>query len=147
MSETSPAPMPPAPHAPPDDAMGGASDLRSLAIVCYVLFLLAWMNGITAIVGVAVAYVKRRDAAGTVWQSHFANLILVFWVMVAGAILGMLTWPVALGAMLAQGWPFFWPPVFALPLLVGGLIFPILALWYLYRVIRGLIRAMDERPY
>jgi uncharacterized membrane protein len=147
MSETSPAPMPPAPHAPPDDAMGGASDLRSLAIVCYVLFLLAWMNGITAIVGVAVAYMKRRDAAGTVWQSHFANLILVFWVMVAGAILGMLTWPVALGAMLAQGWPFFWPPVFALPLLFGGLIFPILALWYLYRVIRGLIRAVDERPY
>jgi len=28
--------------------------------------LLAWMNGITAIIGVILAYVKRRDAVGSI---------------------------------------------------------------------------------
>jgi uncharacterized membrane protein len=33
------------------------------------------------------------------------------------------------------------------PLLFGFILFPILAIWYLYRVIRGLIRAGEERVY
>jgi uncharacterized membrane protein len=143
MTEISPAPIPP---APPHDATGGASDLRSLTIVCYVLFLLASVNGLTAIVGVIIAYVKRRDAAGTIWQSHFNNLILVFWVMVAAAIVGFLTWPIAIAAFLVA-WPVFLPPELTLPFMFGFVIFPLLALWYLYRVIRGLIRTSEERPY
>jgi uncharacterized membrane protein len=146
MSQTSPASIPPSPPGQPDDAMGGASDLRSLAIVCYVLFLLACANGITAIIGVIIAYVKRRDAAGTIWQSHFNNLILVFWVFVGGAILGLLTWPIALGVFLVS-WPVFWPPALTLPFAFGFVVFPLLVVWYLYRVIRGLIRAAEERPY
>jgi len=139
-------PMPPAPApAPADDAMGGASDLRSLVFVCYVLFLLAVVTGLTAIAGVTIAYVKRRDAAGTVWASHFNNLVLVFWVMLTGVILGMLTWPIALGAAWAN-WPYFWPSL-TLPLVFGLIVFPVLAIWYFYRVIRGLIRAGEERPY
>ena len=141
MSETSPVRP-----TPPNDAMGGASDLRSLAIVCYVLFLLACVNGITAIIGLIIAYVKRGDAVGTVWRSHFDNLILVFWVMVAAAILGLLTWPIALGAFFVA-WPVFWPPALTLPIAFGFLVFPLLALWYLHRVIRGLIRASEERAY
>jgi uncharacterized membrane protein len=152
MSETSPAPMPPArpaagpAPAPPDDAMGGASDLRSLAFVCYVLFLLACANGVTAIVGVIIAYAKRRDAAGTIWRSHFDNLIFVFWVTIAAAILGLLTWPIAFGAFFVS-WPFFWPPALTLPFAFGFVVFPLLAVWYLYRVIRGLLRASEERAY
>ena len=143
MTEISPAPMPP---APPHDATGGVSDLRSLTIVCYVLFLLASVNGLTAIVGVIIAYVKRRDAAGTIWHSHFNNLILVFWVMVAAAIVGFLTWPIAIAAFLVA-WPVSLPPVLTLPFMFGFVILPLLALWYLYRVLRGLIRASEERPY
>jgi len=127
------------------NAAGGV-ELRSLTIAAYVLFLLAWMNGITAIVGVILAYVKRRDAIGTIWHSHFDNLILVFWVIIAGFFLGLLTWPIALGVLIAQ-WPLFWPPTFTLPLLFGFVVFPLMVFWYFYRVIRGLIRAVEERPY
>ena len=143
MTVISPEPIPP---APPRDAAGGASDLRSLTIVCYVLFLLGSVNGLTAIVGVIIAYVKRRDAEGTIWQSHFNNLVLVFWVMVAAAVLGFLTWPIAIGALLAS-WPIFWPPALTLPFAFWFLGIPLLALWYLYRVVRGLIHASEERPY
>jgi uncharacterized membrane protein len=137
--------VPPAPP-PPRDATGGASDLRSLAIVCYVLFLLAAVNGVTALIGVIIAYAKRSDAAGTIWQSHFNNLILVFWVMVGAVLLGLLTWPIALGALLAA-WPVFWPPALTLPFAFWFLGIPLLAIWYFYRVVRGMIRASEERAY
>lgn len=147
MTVISPEPIPPAsPYDAAQDAGQSASDLRSLAIVCYVLFLLASVNGLTAIVGVIIAYVKRHDAGGTIWQSHFKNLILVFWVMVGGVVLGFLTWPLAIGAFLAS-WPVFWPPALTLPFAFWFVGLPLLALWYLYRVVRGLIRASEERPY
>jgi uncharacterized membrane protein len=139
-------PTPPIRPAPVYDAAGGASDLRSLAIVCYVLFLLAAVNGLTALIGVIIAYVKRHDATGSIWYSHFTNMIVVFWVMVGAAILGFLTWPLAIGAFFAAS-PVFWPPALTLPFAFGFLIFPLLAVWYLYRIVRGLVRASEERPY
>ena len=142
MSDPTPSTTPPVTSP---DAAGGA-DLRSLTMVAYALFLLAWMNGITAIIGVILAYVKRREAAGTIWHSHFDNLILVFWVIIGSFFLGLLTWPLALGAFIAQ-WPLFWPPTFTLPLVFGFLVFPILVFWSFYRLIRGLIRVMEERAY
>ena len=63
MSETAPGPTAPAAPQPQAPANG---NLRSLAMICYVLFLVAWVNGITALIGVIIAYVKRGDAAGTV---------------------------------------------------------------------------------
>ena len=134
--------------APPQFPAGTAeqTSLRALAIVSYVLFLLACFNGFTAIIGVLIAYVKRRDAAGTIWHSHFANMILVFWVTVGGALLGVLSWPVAFGALFARHFFWLWPTA-VFPLFFGFLIIPVLALWYLYRIIRGLIRAGEDRSY
>jgi uncharacterized membrane protein len=111
-----------------------------------VLFLLAAVNGLTAIIGLIIAYTKRNDAAGTIWQSHFKNLIFVFWVMVGAAVLGILTWPIALGALLAA-WPVLWPPAMTLPFAFWFLGIPLLVIWYFYRGVRGLIRASEERPY
>ena len=134
--------------APPQFSAGTAdqTSLRALAIVSYVLFLLACFNGFTAIIGVLIAYVKRRDAAGTIWHSHFANMILVFWVTVGGALLGVLSWPVAFGALFARHFFWLWPTA-VFPLFFGFLIIPLLAVWYLYRIIRGLIRAGEDRSY
>src|SRR6185437_15399408 len=119
--------------APPQFPAGTAeqTSLRALAIVSYVLFLLACFNGFSAIIGVLIAYVKRRDAAGTVWHSHFANMILVFWVTVGGALLGVLSWPVAFGALFARHFFWLWPTA-VFPLFFGLLIIPLLAVWYLY---------------
>jgi uncharacterized membrane protein len=128
------------------DGTGSASDLRSLTLVAYVLFLLGGVTGgLTLFVGILIAYVKRRDATGTVWHGHFQNLITMFWVALSGVVLGLLSWPVALGLALAT-WPAFWPSL-TLPLLLGATVFPALAIWFFYRAIRGLIRAGEERPY
>jgi len=142
MSESSPQGA-----TPPQISAADTSNLRTLAMVCYVLFLLACVNGLTAIIGVIIAYLKRADAAGTVWHSHFASLILVFWVMATAALVVLLSWPLSFGWFFANGYVLLWPPAFALPLLLGFILFPILAIWYLYRVIRGLIRAGEDKPY
>ena len=132
------------PPAPPDTA--GAFGLRAQVIAAYVLFLLAWINGITAIIGVILAYVKRHEASGTIWRSHFDNLILVFWVVVIGLFIGFLTLPISLGVLIAQS-PALWPPTFTLPLVFGALAFLMLVFWSLYRTIGGLIRALEDQPY
>ncbi|HXJ02341.1 MAG TPA: hypothetical protein VNH44_14055 [Micropepsaceae bacterium] len=144
MSEAFPAP--PAQPAPPNDATGGASDLRSLAIVCYVLFLLGGVNGVTTFIGLIIAYVKRRDALGTVWHSHFSNLILVFWVMVGAVVIAFLAWPFAIGAAFLS-WPVFWPPALSFPFAFWFIGMPLVVIWYYYRVIRGLLRASEEQSY
>lgn len=147
MSDTPPLDQPqPAPAAP--------ADLRALVIVCYFLFLLACINGFTAIIGAVIAHIRRRDAAGTVWQSHFANLILVFWVVVAAVVILILGFPLGLWASFSYQFfthPWFfliWPPWFLIfPLVFGLIVFPVLVVWYFYRTIRGLIRAAEARPY
>jgi uncharacterized membrane protein len=145
MSDTSQAGATP-PRLPLSEA-ADTSSLRSIVMLCYVLFLIACVNGVTAIIGVIIAYVKRHDAMGTIWESHFNNLVLVFWVMVGATLLFFLSWPIAFGWWFANGFVWLWAPTAALPLLFGFILFPVLAVWYLYRVIRGLIRAGEERAY
>ena len=144
MSDKSPADTPP-PREPGAEA-APKPKLRALAIVCYVLFLIGCTNGITALIGVIIAHTQRHEAKGTIWHSHFDNLILVFWLTFGGIMLGLLAWPLTLSAMFSP-WPYLWPPFFALPLFFAFLIFPMLAVWYLYRTIRGLIRAGEDRPF
>lgn len=120
--------------------------LRQSALIAYVLMLAACVAGIPALLAVILAYIRRTDATGTQWRGHFQNVITVFWTMFAATIIGFATFPLALGAYLSGG---FWPPISALaiPALVWLIGFPLLALWYLYRMIKGLVRASDGRPY
>jgi uncharacterized membrane protein len=102
-------------------------DLRTTAIVVYVLYLAAAIScGIAGIAGVIVAYVKRGEAMGTIWESHYDNQISAFWVWLVLAIAGGLTiWVLGLG------------------LVVIGIAF----VWFLYRTIKGLLRAIEFKPY
>jgi len=102
-----------------------AENLRTLAIITYVLYLLACLNGITALIGVIIAYVKRGDAEGTPYKSHFDNLISVFWTTLIAGILGAILVFVVIGFAVLAG----------------------LLVWYLYRTIRGLLRAVDGKAY
>jgi uncharacterized membrane protein len=102
-------------------------ELRVPAIAVYILYLAAVISaGIAGIVGVIVAYVKRDDAKGTIWESHYANQIEAFWVWLAIFVVGVLT-----------VWVFF----------IGLVIIAIAFIWFLYRTIKGLLRAMENKPY
>ena len=114
---TAPAPVP-APLATDEN--------RVMAIVVYGLYLAAVVSGgIAGVAGVIVAYIKRGEARGTIWESHFDNQISAFWVWLALFVVGCLT------------------AIFIFGFAIIGIAF----LWFLYRSIKGLIFAIDSKPY
>ena len=103
-----------------------ADNNRIFALVVYGLFLAAFCNGLTALVGVVLAYIKRSEARGTPYESHFTNAIEVFWISLVVALVAL-------------------PLVFLFGL--GLLVYLGLIVWYLYRTIKGLVHAIDAKPY
>lgn len=118
--------LPPLRETPSSKAMQSdrIDSLKNMAMAVYILNLLAFFNGVTAIFGVVIAYVKRGDAGPSVFASHFSDQIRVFWItVVVGAI----------------GWITSW-------ILIGFVVWFFLAIWYGYRNIMGLLRLAGNRP-
>jgi uncharacterized membrane protein len=101
--------------------------LRTYSIVIYVLYLLAAPSIFsTMLIGVVIAYLKRGEARGTLFESHFANAVEIFWLALAVGLVALVLWPL-----------FF----------LGALIHAALFLLVLYRTVKGLMRAIAWRPY
>ena len=100
--------------------------LRGTAILCYALYLVGWPTlHITTLVALVLADVQRDDARGTLWETHFRNLIGIFW---TALLVGLIAIPLCV-------------VVIGIPILIG------LGIWVLYRTIKGLVRAIDHQPY
>lgn len=99
---------------------------RTWALIIWGLYLASYVTFfLTYLVGLVIAYMKRGDLAGTPFQSHMRAAINTFWITLGVGIIGVIT---ALAV-------------------IGYVILVLLALWHLYRVIRGLVRAADNKPY
>lgn len=98
--------------------------LRNIALAVYILYIVSYFVGITSLIGVIIAHVKRGDAAGTIYESHLRNQITVFWMGLLLGIVGFLLTFVVVGWFVLLG-------VFV---------------WTLYRIIKGLLRLNDGRP-
>jgi len=115
-------PTPPAITTAPSEV-----DARTYVLIIYGLYLGALVcGGATGIVGVVMAYIKRDEYKGTVWESHIENAIHAFWVWLL---------------LFAAGIPFLL--AFGAGVLLMGAAF----LYFLYRTIKGLIAAIDGKPY
>ena len=99
--------------------------LRKLTHVLYALYALFWLTGgVTAIVAIIINYIKRDDAVGTLYASHFTWQIRTFWWSVAWGVLG-----VALAVVM-----------------VGFAILWVLGIWTLYRIVKGWLYLNDNKP-
>jgi uncharacterized membrane protein len=100
-----------------------AANDKGYALAVYVLYILGFFTGITALVGVIIASVKTSSTKGLM-QSHFRFQVYTFWIgllyFVAGSIL-----------------LFFY---------VGAAIWLWWTVWTLIRVIKGLILLNDGKP-
>jgi uncharacterized membrane protein len=102
-----------------------STNAQTWAIVVWAMFLASIVSvAFTAIIGLIIAYVKRRDLAGTPYASHMTSAIRTFWITLIVGLIGFVLMIVG----------------------IGYLILGLLALWHLFRVIRGLIYAIDGRP-
>jgi len=98
--------------------------LKTITMVVYALQALSFLWGVTAIVGIIINYVKREDAAGTVYQSHFDWQIRTFWWGLLWGIVGLLT---------------FW-------FLIGFAVWFAAWVWMIYRVVKGWLKLTEGKP-
>ncbi|MCU0930813.1 MAG: hypothetical protein MUE43_03230 [Serpentinimonas sp.] len=98
--------------------------LRQLTLAVYILYGLSWLIGISAIVGIVINYIKREDAAGTIYESHFTWQIRTFWWSLAWCVVGVLT----------------------LVLMIGFVVLFVTAIWSIYRLVKGFLYWNDRRP-
>ncbi len=101
-----------------------AADGKRLATICYALYAVSCVIGVTAIAAIIVNYLKRDDVAGTWVASHFEWQIKTFWYALAGAIVSWLLMIVLIG--------------FPLLLAVG--------VWAIYRIVKGWLALADNKP-
>ena len=111
---TDPQAQPPSTDSSPDPLM---------AHIAYGLFAVGFLNGITAIIGVILAYVRRPDVKDTYLESHFTYLIRTFWIALLGTIVSALLMIIGIGFIL----------IFAV------------VIWIIYRIVKGWIKLADGR--
>ncbi len=103
---------------------------RVLAIVAHALFLAGIPTMHLAAIGaVIIAYVQRDSVRGTMWESHFEAIITTFGTALAALLVGIVLCITIVGI------------IAGVPILIG------MVIWVLYRTIRGLVHAIQERPY
>jgi len=99
--------------------------LKNITMMVYLLQALSFLWGVTAIVGVIISYVKRDDARGTVYESHFDWQIRTFW------------------------WGLLWLVVGGLLIVAFGLGFLVMFvawIWAIYRVVKGWLKLSEGKP-
>jgi len=98
---------------------------RSMTMVAYGLYLGGFIIPLLPIAGIILAYIKKGEAAGTLWASHFENMIFTFWVSIGIVFVSILLMIVGIGF---------------LTLVLG-------AAWGIYRAVLGIIRALEGKPF
>jgi uncharacterized membrane protein len=115
---------------------------KTMPAVCYALYLLAFATGITAVIGLVIAYTQRSSAMPGM-KSHFTYLIRTFWgglmmMIVGGVIFGV----GALLSIILIGFPIMG---------LAWLILTFATIWYAVRCIVGLVYLSrgeaHPRPY
>lgn len=111
------------PQHPPQSAVA-ASDDKTMAIVVYALYLGSFVAGVTAIIGVILAYLNK-DAAPDWIKSHYQFQIRTFWISLIG---GVIAAPLCLVG-------------------VGFLLLAAIGVWFAVRSIVGLVKLNNGEAY
>lgn len=96
---------------------------RNVVIIAYILHACAVFTGLTAIVGVIINHLKVNDTDSAFIRSHHRWMLRTFW------------------------WGLLWSLICGvLTLIFIGLIgYAILAVWWIYRIVRGLLAFAERR--
>jgi len=89
----------------------------------YALYAASVLFGLTALIGVIIAYLKRPEAAGTWLESHYEWQIRTFWWGLLFMVIGAATTFV----------------------MIGFLIMFAALVWLIYRVVKGWVRLNNAR--
>ena len=68
--------------------------------VIYALYLVSFVIGVTALIGIVIAYINRGKASGWV-ETHYIWAIRTFWIGLLGGFVSLLLMIVGIGFLLA----------------------------------------------
>ena len=94
-----------------------------LVLAVYILYLVGFLTGVTALIGVIIAYLQR-DKTDQIGGSHFQFQITTFWVGLLYLIVGAITAHFAIGALIIVWW----------------------FVWTIIRCVKGLLALNEGRP-
>jgi uncharacterized membrane protein len=97
---------------------------KKIATFVYALYAASLIVGVTAIVGVIVAHIRKDDAAGTWLDSHFRWQIRTFWFGLAWAMLGAILFL----------------------MVIGWFVLAAVYFWFIYRIVKGWLRLYEDKP-
>lgn len=98
--------------------------LKNIVLVVYALQALSFLWGVTALIGIVIDYVKREDAVGTMYESHFNWQIRSFWWALMWLMVGFVLIFVGIGFLvLFAAW-----------------------VWMIYRVVKGWLKLNEDKP-
>ena len=95
----------------------------TLALIVYVLYCAGFFTGISALIGVIIAYVKVGET-DPVLQSHYLFQIRTFWIGLLYLVIGI---PLCL-------------VIIGIPILIWSMV------WTLVRVVKGIIALNEGKP-
>lgn len=105
------------------------TDDKTMPAVCYALYLLGYVTGFTAVIGLVIAY-AQQGAASDAMRTHYTFMIRTFWIGLGLMVLTAITFGV--GAILSI--ILIGIPILMLAKLMGA----VGAVWYGVRCILGL---------
>jgi uncharacterized membrane protein len=91
---------------PPNNSTKMIIDDSGLSFAVYVLYLFGYFTGITAIIGVIIAYLQARSANPPI-KSHYTFQIRTFWIGLVYLVVGLLLLSLAVGVLILL-WGFVW---------------------------------------
>jgi len=91
---------------PPNTPSKMIIDDRGLAFAVYILYLLGYLTGITALIGVVIAYLQSGSSDSAV-KSHYTFQIRTFWIGLPYLFGGLLLLHFGVGALILLWW-FVW---------------------------------------
>lgn len=115
---------------------------KTVAWICYGLYLFGVTNGLTIIVGLIVAY-AHIGQAGPALRSHYNFIIRTFWLSLAWLILGGMLSVLAF----LLGITIIGIPLAVLVGLIAIVIFSVGGLWFVLRMIVGMIFLARGEPH
>ena len=83
----------------PQGAPAGGFDFNRPTIIA-LLYIASTVLGVTALVGVVLAYVWKGEVAAAWEASHYSYLIRTFWLGLIGGFIGVLTLIVGIGFLI-----------------------------------------------
>ena len=98
--------------------------LKKVTWAMYIAFAVApFSGGLSAIVGMILNYLKKSEAEGTSYDEHFTWLRSTFWWSLLLGVVALLLTVVGIGILLGLG----------------------LGVWYLYRMIKGMLCLYEHK--